>query len=370
MKKYRFLLLCSLVGPSLFSLSLAQSSSGALDNWMQTNTPAMGGRALLMLWKNGEPVYSHAVNSLNMRQKLVDRIIARKMGQPADLGDYTPDTRIRMASCSKWLSAALVMRFVDAGQLALTDTVGKYLPVLSAHGKGGITIRQCLSHLTGIKAAALREELEEQKDIHSMEESIERIAALPMEGEPGTVFHYSNIGLQIAGAVLEKISGKGFEELFAEEIAAPLEMEHTDFGHVAVPLPAGGAFSTANDYGKFLQMILQKGIYKGKRILSEAAVAEMQVNRIDKTVRIAYSPAEAGDFGYGYGEWVMESSAETHLSKAVTSPGLFGSFPWVDNARGYCGMLLCFYLKSDGRHERYLALKKLADAAIQATNGN
>lgn len=365
MKKHTIFALCSLAFCLLHYVSPAQNAFGSLDNWMKANTPIMGGRAVLVIWKNGKPVYSHAVNSLNMRQKMVDRVIARRMGQNADLGDYTPDTRIRIASCSKWLSAALVMRFIDAGKLALTDTVGQYLPILSQHGKGNITISECLSHLTGIKAEGLKEELEARKDINSMDESIARIAELPMEGEPGKVFHYSNIGLQIAGAVLEKISGKGFETLFSEEIAQPLGMTQTDFGHVPVPLPAGGAFSTANDYGKFLQMILQKGMYQGKRILSEASVAAMQVNRLGKDVRVAYSPAEAGEFGYGYGEWIMETSPATHDTQAVTSPGLFGSFPWVDNARGYCGMLLCFYLKSNGRNERYKALKDLVDTSLQ-----
>jgi len=110
-------------------------------------------------------------------------------------------------------------------------------------------------------------------------------------------------------------------------------MQQTDFGDKPVALPAGGARSTANDYMHFLEMILHKGVYNGKRILSEKSIEAMQVNRLDSSVRIAYSPAEAGNFGYGYGEWVMETSTTTHISTAVTSPGLFGSFPWVNNEK-------------------------------------
>ena len=51
-------------------------------------------------------------------------------------------------------------------------------------------------------------------------------------------------------------------------------------------------------------------------------------------------------------------------SKAVTSPGLFGSFPWVDNEKKYVGFLLTFNLKSKGRNDRYKELKKLADEAL------
>jgi CubicO group peptidase (beta-lactamase class C family) len=197
-----------------------------------------------------------------------------------------------------------------------------------------------------------------------MDDAITQIAEMPMEGKPGTVFHYSNVGLQIAGAVIEKISGKSFETLFAERIAKPLAMKNTDFGKGKVALPAGGAKATPEDYMNFLVMILNKGTFNGKRILSEKSIAEMQVNRITKDVKIAYSPAEAGGFSYGYGEWVMETSSTNNLTTAVTSPGLFGSFPVVDNKRGYVAFLMAFYLKNKGRHERYIELKSLLDEAI------
>lgn len=343
----------------------AQYDFSKVDTWLSENTPKMGGRAILLVYKDGKIVYSKAVNEMSPRQKAAGNFIAKRNGQEANAGDYTATTRQLIASCSKWLSAALVMTFVDEGKLQLTDTIGLYLPVLSQHGKGHITISQCLSHMTGIKAASLRESLIEIKDIRTMDESIEKIALLPMEGEPGKVFHYSNTGLQIAGAVIEKISGKNFETLFAERIAKPLQMKNTDFGKGKVPLPAGSAGSTPEDYLNFLVMILNKGQFNGQQILSEKSVAEMQVNRITKEVKVVYTPAEAGSFGYGYGEWVMETSTATNLSKAVTSPGLFGSFPWVDNEKQYSAFLMTFYFQNQGRNERYKTLKHLVDEAVK-----
>jgi CubicO group peptidase (beta-lactamase class C family) len=343
----------------------AQNNFNKLDDWLADHVSEMGGRAILMIYKDGKIIYSHAENVLSTRQKRIGKFIAKRQGKEANLDDYTPTTRQAIASCSKWFSAALVMSFVDEGKLHLSDTVGKWLPVLSQHGKGNITISQCLSHTTGIKAESIGESLREMKNIKSMEEAIEQIASLPMEGKPGTVFHYSNAGLQIAGAVIEKISGKSFETLFAERIAKPLEMKNTDFGKGPVALPAGGAQSTPEDYMNFLVMILNKGTFRGKRILSEKSIAEMQVNRITKDVKIGYSPSEAGDFGYGYGEWVMETSSMNNLTTAVTSPGLFGSFPVVDNEKHYAAFLMAFYLKNQGRHERYTELKKLMDEAVK-----
>lgn len=342
----------------------AQKKMDEVTQWLESHTPDMGGRAILMIYKDGEIIYTHAVNKMNARQKMAARYVARQLGQPENLEDYTPQTRLPVASCSKWLSAALVMTFVDDGTLSLSDTVGQYLPELSRHGKGKITLWQCLSHLTGIKAPPLRNSLKKMKQVASMDEAIAQIAAMPMEGEPGRVFHYSNVGLQIAGAVLEKVSGKSFETLFGDRLAKPLAMTNTDFGGKAVALPAGGAYSTPGDYMHFLEMILHRGIFRGKRILSEASVEAMEQNQIQPYTKIAYSPAEAGGFGYALGEWVMPLTHDAS-TPAVTSPGLFGSFPWVSNEEGYCAVLMTFYLKNDGRNERYIELKNLVDHAVQ-----
>jgi CubicO group peptidase (beta-lactamase class C family) len=335
----------------------AQYAPAKTDAWLEQNAAQMGGRVVLLVWHDGRIIYAHAVNSLTMRQKFMDRAMARRQGKTADLEDFTPTTREPVASCSKWLSAALVMTFVDEGKLKLTDTVGKYLPVLSRHGKGNITISQCLSHLTGIKAPGLRENIEDVREAASMDDAIATIANMPMEGEPGKVFHYSNEGLQIVGAVLEKISGKSFETLFAERIAGPLGMKNTDFGMGKVALPAGGAYSTAEDYLNFLVMILNKGVFNGKKILSEKSIADMQINRCTPGVKIDYKPVEAGDFGYGFGEWTMDPGS-------VSSPGLFGSFPWIDNNKKYAAFMMTYYIRSEGRHERYVGLKAVVDQTL------
>ena len=196
-----------------------------------------------------------------------------------------------------------------------------------------------------------------------MDQAIELIASLPMEGEPGKSFHYSNAGLQIAGAVIEKISGKSFEELFAERIAVPLGMKNTDFGKKNVAMPAGGARSTTEDYLAFLTMILKQGQFRRKANTHKQSVNEMQINRVGADVKIEYSPSEAKGLGYGYGEWV-DKSEDGKPSSWATSPGLFGSFPWIENEKHYCAFLMTFYLKMEGRNELYIGLKHLVDESV------
>ncbi|MBE7179043.1 MAG: beta-lactamase family protein, partial [Mucilaginibacter polytrichastri] len=200
-----------------------------LDNWLEREAPQMGGRAVLVIWKDGKVVYQHTVNQASGRQKMVSNMLGRRQGFDAGSSGFSAKTVLPIASCSKWLSAALVMTFIDEGKLKLTDTVGKFLPALSRGGKGSITIAQCLSHTTGVDAPPLRENLQDMRDNNSMDDAIKDIAAMPLEGAPGTVFHYSNVGLQIAGAVIEKLSGQDFETLFHNRIAQPLGMTSTNF---------------------------------------------------------------------------------------------------------------------------------------------
>lgn len=358
-RKFRLLLYFMLILQAVHS----QSKFSKVDEWLANNLEVLGGRAVLAVYKDNNVIYSASKNQLTNRQKMIGKAVARRQGKNVTemTGDFDPTTRERIASSSKWLSAALVMTFVDEGKLDINDPIGKYLPVMTNNGKGSIKIWHCLSHLTGIKPGTLKESLEGMKNIGGMDEAIEMISLLPMEGEPGKTFHFSNTGLQIAAAIIEKISGKDFETLFMERIARPCGMKNTDFGKGKVPLAAGGAFSTTEDYMNFLIMILNNGKFDGKQVLSSASVIAMQHNYA-KDATVISSPAEAGNWGYGFGEWVMDEGLR---SGGVTSPGLFGSFPWVDNKRKYAGFLLCFNLKNKGRNERYKELKHLVDEAIE-----
>jgi CubicO group peptidase (beta-lactamase class C family) len=379
----KFLLFCRKCSPALFFLLVLQVNSlqaqfDPVSKWLQNNIKDLGGRAVVLIYKDGKVLYNHAENDMSGLQKFAGKRVAEKQGKDSEalVKDFDSHTKILIASCSKWLSAALVMTFVDDGSLKLEDSVGKYLPVMTANGKGHIKIWHCLSHLTGIKTPPLREGIQQITSTRTMDAAIEKIALNPMEGEPGKIFHYSNAGLQIAAAVIEKISGKDFKTLFRERITIPCEMPDTDFGKANVPLAAGGASSTATDYLHFLSMMLNNGQYNGKRVLSEASVAAMQVNRISADCTLAYTPAEAAGWGYGFGEWVSPAcelltkqawpcTEINTRSSFASSPGLFGSFPWIDNEKKYAGILLTFGFKSKGRNERYRTLKKLVDAAVE-----
>jgi len=68
--------------------------------------------------------------------------------------------------------------------------------------------------------------------------------------------------------------------------------------------------------------------------------------------------------GSGGGQLVLTKSFDMGMPRVLTSPGLFGSFPWVGPGAGYCAFLMTFYLKNEGRGERYSTLKKLVEEAL------
>jgi CubicO group peptidase (beta-lactamase class C family) len=256
------------------------------------------------------------------------------------------------------------MTFVDEGKLNLEDTIGKYLPVMSQHGKGDIKIKYCLSHLTGIRSGSLKESRDLISNAKTMDVAILNIAKFPMEGVPGKTFHYSSVGLQIIAAILEKIGGKSFNTLFEERIAHPCNMGNTDFGKSPVPLAAGSGWSTAKDYLNFLTMILNNGNFMNRQVLSTQSINEMQKNHIDSNTEIIFTPDETISWSYGLGEWTMDDATFEKRSMVVSSPGLFGSFPWVDNNNHYAAFLLTLNIQNKGRRERYSELKKLIDETL------
>lgn len=284
------------------------------------------------------------------------------------LGDFTANTQAAVASCSKWFTASLVMQFVDEGKISLDDYVSKYLPIFKEYGKGYITIRQCLSHTTGIEGDKVGlGAIIKMSKYKSLEDEVNDFASKHnIQANPGVEFRYSGIGLNIAGRVLEIISKRPFDRLMQERIFRPLNMKNSTFStdYERAVNPSGGAKSSATDYMNFLIMILNKGTYNGKKILSEAAVAEMQ-KAVTVPEIIKYAPPAAQGFNYALGEWVLEADA-SNKSTVVCSPGLFGTWPMVDIGRNYAAIFFVKTLLNESKKEMYSDLKSSIDAQISS----
>jgi CubicO group peptidase (beta-lactamase class C family) len=223
--RFRFLLLLGIITLSLMSYSVAaQDQFDRVTRVLESKRQVLGGDVCMLIFKDNHIIYEK------------------------NLGKYNRNTPEMIASCSKWLTASLAATFIDEGKIAVSDTIGKYLPVFTRYGKGNITIGQCLSHTSGIESGQITlRSLIERRKITSLDEEINLFAQKPMSGKPGEVFSYGNIGLNIIGRILEVVSHKDFEILFQERIAKPLAMKNTTFIKGKAVNPSGGATSTAAD---------------------------------------------------------------------------------------------------------------------------
>ena len=329
-----------------------------------------------------QPKWAELEKSLSDKQKLLgnnivvmlcntDSILYKK-----EMGEFNSKTPAPIASCSKWLTAALVMIFADEGKLSLDDKVIKYLPEFEKYFKNYITIRHCLSHMTGISdEGGLIKRLLQRRKYSSLEEEVDAFAAREIRANAGTDFWYGNIGLNIAGRILEVISKKKFDVLIKQKLFNPLGMKKTTFSTTDYsPVnPSGGAQSTAGDYMQFLQMLLNKGKYKGQQILSEESVKLMMQVQTTPAI-IKYAPKAATGFNYALGSWVVESPSPLlispnggEISGTYACPGLFGTWPMIDFCRGYAYLVFVKNLLGEERAEIHLELKKIIDLQMASS---
>lgn len=346
---YKIILNClkfSLLSAFLLFLqpAWAQYNFSQVDELLAKNQKALGGDVIVMVYKDGKIIYNKQTNK-----------------------EFTGKTQAPVASSSKWLTAALAMMFVEDGKISLDDPVTKYIPIFTSYSKRYVTIRNCLTHTTGIHAEepGLKAALQSKK-YSTLEDEVTGFAKKEIERNPGEMFFYSDIGLNIVGRILEIVSKKTFDRVIADRLLRPLKMRQTSFyiDYDKSVNPSGGAVSTANDYINFLGMILNKGVFEGKRLLSEKSIAEMQKIQTGNAV-IKYAPAAVQGYGYGFGNWILEKDA-SGAGTVISSPGLYGTFPYVDYCRGYACLVFVRTLLVEQKKDFYNSLMEAIDQQLQS----
>lgn len=300
------------------------------------------------------------------------------------------NTIFRIASQTKALVSLGVLILQEQGKLVINEDVGKYLPsfyninvaVKNEDGsfnleppKQNITIRDLLRHTSGVSYGdGFTKDVWEKNGItgwyfaekeRPILETVNQIATLPFDAHPGEQFVYG-YNTDILGALIEVVSGKTLEAYLEEEILKPLEMTDTHFylpeskasrlsvvyansdqGLERLPETGGifsqgayiegprksfsggaGYLSTAMDYLKFLQMMLNNGVYKDKRIISRKTVELMTSNHLGD---IEYPWGDGVGFGLGF--YVLENVGELGQLGSKNEYGWSGAYHttyWVD----------------------------------------
>jgi len=213
----------------------------------------------------------------------------------------TEDTVFDLASMTKVVACApAVMLLVERGRVRLEEPVQTYLPEFKGEGKEAITVRQLLTHTSG-----LRGDIETGSGWRGQRAAIERACAEKPLSPPGSAFRYSDINFFVLGEIVQRVSGTPLQEFVAREIYRPLRM--ADTGYLPAPSKAGriaptevvngrpwrgvvhdptarqmggvaghaGLFATAPDLARYARMLLNEGALEGTRILKPETVRLM-----------------------------------------------------------------------------------------------
>ena len=317
----------------IFQGTQAQYNFTGLDELLIARQKQFGNKVVTVIYKDGKTIYK------------------KELGE-----DFRADAQEPIGASSKWLTAALVLTFVDEGAISLDDPVAKYIPIFSNYSKRFITIRHCLSELTGIEPTQKKLERLTRGKAESLEEEVNNYASKKdILNNPGLDFNYGDIGYNIAGRILEVVSKKKtFSRLMADKIVKPLGMKKTNFNvEKGAESPARGGVSSANDYLRFLTMLLNGGELNGKRILSAASV-ELLLNLQTNGAANKFTPAPVQGYGYTFGAWIQETD-KNGKGMVVSSPGLFGTWPYIDRCRNYAAVIFTRQ-QAEQKKEQYLEI--------------
>jgi CubicO group peptidase (beta-lactamase class C family) len=292
-----------------------------------------------------------------------------------------PDNLFWIASMTKPITGTAIVMLQDEGKLNVTDPVAKYIPefarLKTPSGKpANLTITQILTHTSGLgEASGLG-----ARNAHTLADLVPVWLAAPMQYEPGEKWKYTQSGINLAGRIVEIVSGMSFDAFLQQRLFDPLGMKSTtfyptdaqraklatayeknrdtgllspvpprpDFGlRTQPPQGNGGLYATPTDYARFCQMLLNRGTLDGKKILSEAAFKVLTSVHTGDLPTGFFQTDGLGrrglNYGWGLGTCVLRTPHEGHA--AMLSPGSFGhggawgTQAWIDPVKGVAYLL-------------------------------
>jgi len=199
----------------LFSVScLAQDVATKVDEYINAQTKLGAFSGSVLIAHGGKVLLSKGYGMANL-----------ELGVP-----NTPQTKFRLGSVTKQFTAMAIMQLQERGLLDVNNPITKYIPDYPNGEK--ITIRHLLTHTSGIpNLTDFPDFLETMMLPSPVEKTIERFKNKPLEFEPGEKFSYSNSGYVLLGYLIEKISGKSYEDFLSENIFQPLNMVNSGYDH-------------------------------------------------------------------------------------------------------------------------------------------
>jgi len=282
---------------SVFAQDKAQKIEQLLSKYNEYGQ--FNGSALVA--ENGKVIFKKGFGAANMEWNIPNQ----------------SDTKFRLGSISKQFTALLIVKLAEDGKLKLDVPITTYLPDYPKENGDKITIHQLLTHSSGIPNYTNAPGFfkDKARNPYTPTEFVKTFSSLPLEFTPGEKFNYSNSGYFLLGYIVEKISGKTYEQYLQEVIFTPLKMVNSGYDHsdvilknraagyekqgkkitnaayldMSIPYAAGSLYSTVDDL-----YLWDQALYTNK-LLSQ------------KSIESLFKPyIKAGGASYGYGWFVEE----------------------------------------------------------------
>ena len=278
---------------ALQSAAFAQDKAAKIDQLISLHHKydQFNGSALVV--DNGKVIYQKGVGLANMEWNIPN----------------APDTKFRLGSITKQFTATLILQLVEQGKIKLDGKLIDYLPDYRKDTGAKVTIHNLLSHTSGIpNYTALPGFFQNvSRNPFTVDDFIKKYASGDLEFEPGTKFVYDNSGYFLLGAIIEKVTGKPYEQVLKENIFDPVGMKNSGYDHwktiiskratgytqtprgyetapyldMSIPYAAGSIYSTVEDL-----YLWDQALY-GDKILSA------------KSKELMFKP-NLNNYGYGF----------------------------------------------------------------------
>ncbi len=364
--------LCTLLAVAFLSLSAIVRSEEAAPPRPEFDANKLAAIPDRMKQLIDQHEIAGAVTLVATRDKVVQ---LEAVGQANVAGNepMRPDSIFWIASMTKPVTATAVLILQDEGKLSVEDPVAKYLPEFSQlktpSGKpANLTLRHLLTHTSGMDNADA-----ESHDARNLAELVPAYVKKATHFEPGSKWEYCQSAINTLGRIIEVVSGERYDQFVQDRVLGPLGMKDTTFyptreqlpriaksykymggtleespisflqgkdptSHDRAPRPNGGLFSTAADYGRFCQMLLNGGAFEGKTYLKPETFKLMTTIQTGD-IHTGFTEGN----GWGLGVCVVR---QPQGITAMLSPGTFGhggaygTQAWIDPVKGVAYVLM------------------------------
>lgn len=351
---------------------------GLVPKWIgQGITPAFTG----FVARKGVVVFNEAFGKLTPEEKSPE---------------MQTDTIFPLCSITKILTSIAAMVLLEDGLLSINRPVSWYIPEFAGEGKDQVMVHQLLTHTSGLQDCTLDTHMDKKYKAYEngeinlpapeknqgpgMAEYLYLSYDVPLSRRPGEFMSYCNYNMVLMGEIIRRVSGCSLDSFYKERIFDPLGMKDTylivpkevwhrvvkfpddsEHGrwlscerHFASQSPAGGAYSTVRDMAVLAQMILNKGIYNGVRILSPLTVKRMTYDRLPG-ISAQYGneiiPTASWGLGWNiFGDKLDVESGGLQSREAFGHGGAGRSMLWIDPVYDVVGVI--FYVKMPPEYRR------------------